>query len=119
MLMCLATAVLLTPGAALGGSRAVGASVQAISAQCPSGHLSGGYTLAQLQQALSVMPTEVRQYTSCPDVVQAAILRTQHHHGSTAAIGSTSSVFPTPLVAILVVLILGAGAFAVLALRRR
>jgi hypothetical protein len=118
-LLCVAAAVALTPVGALAASRPSRSPLQAISAQCPSGHLSGDYTLAQLQQALSVMPSTVRQYTSCPDVVQAAIFRTQHHRGSTATISTSSSFLPTPLVAILVVLILGAGGFGALALRRR
>jgi hypothetical protein len=119
MLVSVATAAVLVCPDALGASRASGSSVQAVLAQCSSGHLSGDYTLVQLRQALHMMQSAVMQYTSCPDVVQAAILGAQHHGGSIGAISSGGSFLPTPVLAILGLLILGAGAFSVLALRRR
>lgn len=118
MLACLAVIVLPATDA-LGASRASSQSVQAILEQCPSGQLSGHYTLAQLQQAQSIMPAYTRQYTSCPDVVQEAIIGTQHHRGNAAAIHPSGSFLPTPIIAVLLVLIVGAGALGCLELRRR
>ncbi|HWE10304.1 MAG TPA: hypothetical protein VG325_13200 [Solirubrobacteraceae bacterium] len=119
MIVCLAALAGVKPPGALAASSAPGSAVRAIFAQCASGRLSGGYTSAQLRQALNSMSATVRQYTSCPDVVQAAIFRSQHHRGSVAAITSTGQFVPTPVVAVLGVLIVGAGGLGILAFLRR
>ncbi len=105
--------------AASQGAQAATSPVQAIFNQCASGHLSGNYTVEQLQQALSVMPAAVSQYTSCPDVVQSAIIRTRHDGGPDAAIRSSGAFLPLPVIAILAALIATAGVLGVMALRRR
>ena len=107
------------PAAGLAAVRVTGSAVQQIFAQCPSGHLSGGYSVAQLQQALTVMPAAVSEYTSCPDVVQSAIASSEHHRGGTAGAGAGGTVLPVPVIAGLAVLLATAGALGVMALRRR
>lgn len=90
--------------------------------ECTSGHLSGSYTVSQLRHALAIMPASQRQYTSCVDVVQAALLSARHHGGRTpapASSGSGGSFLPTPVIIILVVLIVVALGFGAMALRRR
>ncbi len=101
------------------GALAVASPVQEIFDQCAGGHLSGNYTVEQLQQALSVMPAAVSQYTSCPDVVQSAILRTRHHRGADTAAQSGGAFLPPPVIAILAALITTAGVLGVMAVRRR
>ena len=109
----------VTPGVALGAVRTAGSPVQQIFDQCASGHLSGDYTIGELQQALSVMPATVSQYTSCPDVVQTAIVDTQHHRGAEATIHAHGAFLPLPVVAILAALLGTAGVLGIMALRRR
>lgn len=118
-LVCVAVSLAVAPGGALGAVRATSSPVQQIFDQCASGHLSGSYTVGELQQALSAMPATVSEYTSCPDVVQLAIIRTQHHRGAAAAVHSHGAFLPLPLVAILAVLVGSAGVLGVMALRRR
>jgi hypothetical protein len=85
------------------------------------GQLTHPYTVGQLRHALSVMPASVKQYTSCSDVVQNALVSARKHHGQLpVSTGSGGSSFlPTPVIIILVVLILGAVTFGALAIRRR
>jgi hypothetical protein len=116
VLLCIVAAA--TPGVALGAVRTA-SPVQQIFDQCASGHLSGSYTVGQLQQALSVMPATVSQYTSCPDVVQTAIVDTRHHRGASGAIDAHGAFLPLPLVAIVAALVAAAGVLGVMALRRR
>jgi hypothetical protein len=103
----------------LGSARAAGSPAQAILDQCTSGYLSPGYTVAQLEQAMTIMPPSTMQYTSCPDVVQAALTRAQHHQGRAANISSEGSFLPVPVIAIVMALLLGAASFGVVAFRRR
>jgi hypothetical protein len=94
----------------------------AIINDCQSnGQLTHPYTVAQLRHALSVMPASVKQYTSCFDVVQNALVSARKNHGTTPVSSSngSSSFLPTPVIIILVVLILGALTFGALAIRRR
>lgn len=114
---------MLLPGAvsaaALAAPPAGGAALHQIFAQCPSGHLSGGFSVAQLQQALSVMPAAVSQYTSCPDVVQTALIRTRHLQGVGAVTGGHSSFLSLPVIAGLAVLLATGAGLGVMALRKR
>lgn len=90
--------------------------------QCQShGQLSGQFTLAQLRHALSILPTELKQYTNCQDVIQQAILAAKRPggHASKSGSGSGGSFLPTPVIIALVVLILAAVTFGALAVRRR
>jgi hypothetical protein len=88
-----------------------------------TGQLTHPYTVRQLRHALSVMPASVKQYTSCFDVVQNALVSARKHNGTAPASGSSkgggSSFLPTPVIIILVVVILAALTFAALAIRRR
>jgi hypothetical protein len=84
------------------------------------GGLTGHYTLAQLRHALQVMPAETKEYTSCPDVINRAILAVISGKSSGGSSGSGSGSFlPTPVIVILVILILIAVVFGAMALRRR
>ena len=86
------------------------------------GGLTGHYTVAQLKQALLVMPAETKEYTSCPDVINRALLAAlgKSGAGSTASSsGGSSSFLPTWVIVILVILILAAVTFGALAVRRR
>jgi hypothetical protein len=96
----------------------------AIINDCQSnGRLTHPYTVRQLRHALSVMPASVKQYTSCFDVVQNALVSARKHNGtvpvSKSSKGGGSSFLPTPVIIILVVLILAALTFGALAIRRR
>ena len=88
-----------------------------------NGQLTHPYTVRQLRHALSVMPASVKQYTSCFDVVQNALVSARKHNGtapvSKSSKGGGSSFLPTPVIIILVVLILAALTFGALAIRRR
>ena len=94
----------------------------AIIDDCQShGQLTHSYTVGQLRHALSVMPASVKQYTSCFDVVQNALVSARKHKGKlpVSTSGGGSSFLPTPVIIILVVLILAAVTFGALAIRRR
>jgi hypothetical protein len=87
-----------------------------------NGQLTHPYTVRQLNHALSVMPASVKQYTSCFDVVQNALVSARKHNGTAPASGGNgggSSFLPTPVIIILVALILAAVTFGALAIRRR
>jgi hypothetical protein len=107
----------MVPSAALAGTG--GSALRQIFLQCTTGHLSGDYTVGQLQQALSVMPASVSQYTSCPDVVQTALIQTRHHRGASATVHSHGAFLPAPVIAVVAVLLGSAGVLGVMALRRR
>lgn len=117
-LVCAAVALAsaTVAGPALGAGNAVLNDCQA------TGKLTHPYTVKQLRHALAVMPATTKQYTSCFDVVQSALVSARKHNGK-LPVGSTtgggSSFLPTPVIIILVVLILGAVTFGALAVRRR
>jgi hypothetical protein len=97
---------------------ALGAGGNAVINDCESnGTLTHQYTVAQLKQAIQVMPASDKQYGNCYDVIENAIA----HHGRTgkAGPGSGGSFLPTPVIVILVVLILAAVTFGAIAIRRR
>ncbi len=98
-------------------------SSNAVIADCYAhpGGLTGHYTVAQLRTALRVMPPEAKEYTSCPDVVNRALLAAlaSPSHRSGGSGGGSGSFLPTPVIVILVVLILVAVTFGAVAIRRR
>lgn len=99
---------------------ASGGAAAAILAECASGAIAGHFAVHQLENALAIMPAATKQYTSRPDVIQAAINDPQHRHGGTAlGTGAGSSFLPTPVVAVLVVLILVSVTMGALQVRRR
>ena len=111
--------VLMAAGPVLAAS-----SANPVIADCLShpGGLTGHYTVAQLKTALQVMPPETKEYTSCPDVINRALLAAVGTKGTGTAgssSGSSSSFLPTPVIVILVILILAAVTFGALAVRRR
>jgi hypothetical protein len=117
---------IICAAAALGATAAVAppapAAGNAVINDCQAhGQLTHPYTVGQLRHALSVMPASVKQYTSCSDVVQNALVSARRHHGKLpVSTGSGGSSFlPTPVIIVLVVLILGAVTFGALAIRRR
>jgi hypothetical protein len=119
-LICTAAAVAAT---ALSSAPALAAGNAIINDCQANGQLTHPYTVRQLRHALSVMPASVKQYTSCFDVVQNALVSARKHNGTAPASGSSkgggSSFLPTPVIIILVVLILAALTFGALAIRRR
>jgi hypothetical protein len=87
------------------------------------GALTQTYTAAELRQALQTMSPTVKEYTSCSDVLQAALLKQVGGGGgsvgSAGHSGSGGSFLPTPLIVILVLLALAGVTFGALAIRRR
>jgi hypothetical protein len=82
--------------------------------------LTKHYTVAQLQQALGTMSAEVKEYTSCGDVIQHALdseLGGLHVNGSGGSGGG--SFLPVPVIIVLVVLLLGGAGYGAVVLRRR
>ncbi|HSO97686.1 MAG TPA: hypothetical protein VLP43_01950 [Solirubrobacteraceae bacterium] len=78
------------------------------------------YTVSQLRVALATMPADVKEYTSCSDVIQSALnaeLSGLHVGGAGGSGGG--SFLPLPLIALLAVLLLGGAVYGALALRRR
>ncbi|MDQ6731393.1 MAG: hypothetical protein M3022_14175 [Actinomycetota bacterium] len=79
--------------------------------------LTGHYTVAVLRHALQVMPQESQEYTSCPDVINRALLATikiSKHHG-----GGSGSFLPVPVLIGLALLVVAAAGFGAQALRNR
>jgi hypothetical protein len=114
------SAVALAAAALVGAGPASARLTQAV-ADCNShGRLTRTYTEAQLRQALNTMPSDVKEYTNCYDVIQRQLLS---DIGSIKASGGGggggSSFLPTPLLIVLGVLVLAAGGFAVVARRQR
>ncbi|HET8979694.1 MAG TPA: hypothetical protein VFN87_16145 [Solirubrobacteraceae bacterium] len=121
-LTLLACASALLSGGAMGASSALAASAGAnpILQECPSGRLSQAYTVAQLRHALAIMPADTKQYTSCVDVIQTAIINATHRRsGGTSGGSGGGSFLPTPVIVILALLVVAALGFAGLALARR
>jgi hypothetical protein len=91
-------------------------------ADCNShAQLTQSYTEGELRQALNTMPSDVKEYTNCYDVIQRQLLadigkiKARDSGGG----GGGSSFLPTPLLVVLGVLVLTAGGFAVIARRQR
>jgi hypothetical protein len=121
-LTALVCAVLTLAVPAAMATPALGAG-NAIINDCQShGQLTHPYTVTQLRHALAVMPATVKQYTSCFDVVQSALVSARKNHGVAPAHGGgggSSSFLPTPVIIIIVVVLLAAVTFGALAIRRR
>jgi hypothetical protein len=82
--------------------------------------LTSSYTVLQLQNALSTMPADVKEYTNCYDLIQAQLFnQLGGKDGGGSASGSGGSFLPTPVIIVLVLLALGAATFGAIAWRRR
>ncbi len=85
-------------------------------------HLTRTYSVGDLRQALSTMSVDVKEYSNCYDLIHTQLLAQIGASRRTGVIGGapgSGSFLPTPLIVVLVVLALGAGGFAVVAIRRR
>jgi hypothetical protein len=120
--------VLLSVSAALGSGLlaaqpALASPAQVIQDCTAHLRLTNTYPASELSQALAQMPSDVKAYTNCYDVInhalQTALATGSQTGGGRSPSGSDSSFLPTPLIVVLVVLVLGAGGFGVVALRKR
>lgn len=103
-------------------SPAVAAGVSPPVANCSAnGTLTHHYSAAELRNALATMPTDVAEYTNCPDVIRRALLAELGSvgNGSGGSGGSGSSFLPGWVIAVLVVLVLAGAAAAAIAVRNR
>ena len=95
----------------------------AVIADCLShpGGLQGSYTVVQLRHALEVMSPETKEYTSCPDVINRALLVAlgKGTSGGASSGGGSGSFLPTPVIIVIVVLVLAAVTLGAIAIRRR
>jgi hypothetical protein len=85
------------------------------------GQLTQTYNEGQLRTALNTMPSDVKEYTNCYDVIQRALLADigKLKSGGGGGGGGGSSFLPTWLLVVLGVLVVAAGTFAVIARRQR
>jgi hypothetical protein len=108
-------------GLLCGGSlpSAVAAGVSPPVADCSAhGYLKQHYSASELQQALATMPTDVKEYTNCPNVIQQALLAELGSvHGGGG--GGGSSFLPGWVIAVLAVLVLAGVAAGAIAIRNR
>lgn len=98
------------------------ASLSAAVADCNTNtRLTQTYTAGELRSALNTMPADIKEYTDCYDVIQRALLADIGgiKAGDAGNGGGGSSFLPTPLLIVLGVLVVGAGAFLVIARRQR
>jgi len=98
------------------------AKVNAAIADCNAhGKLTRTYSLSQLQIAITTMPSDVKEYTDCYDVINRALLAqtSKHSGGGETGGGSGGSFLPTPVIVILVLLLLAGATFGAIAIRRR
>ncbi|HWE13427.1 MAG TPA: hypothetical protein VG365_07950 [Solirubrobacteraceae bacterium] len=118
------TIALVYAGAVLSAAATAPAALAAgagnsILAECSTGHVSPAYSVQQLRHALASMSASEKQYTSCVDVIQSAIIKAQRNRTGSAGSSSGGSFLPTPVIIILAVLVAAALGFAGLALARR
>jgi hypothetical protein len=87
------------------------------------GQLTRHYSNADLNNALATMPSTIKEYTDCQDVIQRQLLAQlgspQRPDGVGTGQGSSGSFLPTPLIVVLVVLALAAATLGAIAVRRR
>lgn len=80
--------------------------------------LTGHYTVSQLRHALANIPPESQEYTSCPDVINRALLAAIKLQRNGGGSGS-GSFLPVELLIVLAVLVVAAAGFGAQALRNR
>ncbi len=82
--------------------------------------LTRPYSATELRHALATLSADVKEYTSCPDVLQRALdARLSGLHVNGARGSSGGSFLPAPVLALLIVLLLAVAVFLALHLRRR
>jgi hypothetical protein len=108
--------------AALAPTGALAVTTSQVVTDCNShGRLVQHYSVATLRHALATLPSDVAEYTNCPDVIRRQLLAQisgAKPSGSGSGSGSGGSFLPTWVIVLLVIVILG-GAGATLAARRR
>ncbi|MGO9960608.1 MAG: hypothetical protein ACLP50_32305 [Solirubrobacteraceae bacterium] len=115
----LAVTCVVLSACALTAGAALAAGGNAVINDCEAnGRLTNTYTPQELSHALAVMPSSVRTYTNCYDVIEQALTSRTPGSGG-AGSGGGGSFLPTPVIVILVVLVLGGVTFGALAIRRR
>jgi hypothetical protein len=83
------------------------------------GQLLHHYTVQELQTALATMPADIKQYTSCPDVIDHQLLvQLGKLPGSGGSGSGGGSFLPVWLIVVLVLLVAGGAAFGAVAVRR-
>ncbi len=108
--------------ALVGAPVAEGAGNPALADCVSHSRLTRTYSIATLENAIATMPSDVKEYTDCYDVLSRALLAKVHPQNGTTTTGSGSSgssFLPTPVLAVLIVLVVAAAGFGVVALRRR
>jgi hypothetical protein len=112
----------------LAASCALLASAPALAAESPAvadcnshGQLTHQYTAGELRTALNTMPPTVKEYTNCYDVINRALLAQVGTPvgGGSAGKSSGGSFLPVWLIVVLGLLIVGGGAYALVAARTR
>jgi hypothetical protein len=100
---------------------AAAAGLPPILADCNThARLTVHYSIPQLRNALATMPAEIQEYSDCPDVIQRALLAEVATLRGDGGLGSGGgSFFPTPLIVVLTVLVVGGAGFTGFAWRRR
>jgi hypothetical protein len=107
---------------ALAAAASGGTPAQAISDCNQHGTLTAQYSAATLRAALAQMPTDVKEYTDCYDVIERQLFKELGKSSpgtSTTGSSSSSSFLPTWLIIVIVVLALAAITFGAMAIRRR
>jgi len=82
--------------------------------------LTHHYSIAQLRTGLNTIPADVAEYSDCHDVIQhQLLLQLGDLRGGSGAGQGGGSFLPVWLIVVLALLLAGAGAFGVMALRNR
>jgi hypothetical protein len=118
----LAVACALSLGAPMvAGAASGGTASQAISDCNANGRLTSYYSPDVLKSALAQMPSDVKEYTDCYDVIERQLFKELGSSGTVTApkSSSSSSFLPAWLIIVIVVLALAAIAFGAMAIRRR
>jgi hypothetical protein len=104
------------------GAASSGTASEAISDCNAHGTLTRYYSPSALRAALAQMPSDVKEYTDCYDVIERQLFKElgQTAPGTTTTPTSSSSSFlPTWLIIVIVLLALAAITFGAMAIRRR
>jgi hypothetical protein len=109
-------ALLLVPGRA--------AALSPVTTDCNAHNkLTRSYSVSELRSALATMPADVKEYTSCYQVIQDELYRKLGQRppsgsGTGSSGGGSSSFLSTPVLIVLIVVILLGGILAFIASKR-